>query len=190
MRKSIIPASALSAAAPQSNRSRLPKSPCGRHVRKLACDQAGTSMVEFSIAFALLLLCVLGIMECAMALYAKHFVTDAAKEATRYAIVRGSSWGSTACSPYSSFSCAASSANVTSFVRSLAPPGINASSVNVTTTWPGTDPTGETCDSTNGANSPTCVVEVNVQYTFNFLLPFVPWTAFNQSGVSTEVIME
>jgi Flp pilus assembly protein TadG len=163
---------------------------CVRGILAFIRRECGSSALEFSLAFSLLLLCVLGIMECSMALYADHFVTDAAKEATRYAMVRGSSWSTTSCPTYSSFSCVANSANVTSFVRSLAPPGINPTSVVVTTTWPGVTPTGAACDTVNGANSPTCAVDVNVQYSFNFLLPFVPWNSFNLTGYSSEVIME
>jgi Flp pilus assembly protein TadG len=139
---------------------------------------------------SLLLTCVFGIMVCSMALYANHFVTDAAKEATRYAMVRGSSWGSTSCSTYASYSCAASSSNVTSFVDSIAPTGISPSGISVNTTWPGTDPTGQACDTAQGNNSPACVVKVQVQYTFNFLLPFVPFGAINMSGVSSDAITQ
>jgi Flp pilus assembly protein TadG len=153
-------------------------------------DESGSSAVEFSITLSLLLSVIFGIMVCAMALYADHFVTDAAKEATRYAMVRGSSWGSTSCATYASYSCVATSSNVTTFVDSLALPGISTSGISVATTWPGTDPTGETCDTAQGKNSPACVVNVQVQYSFNFLLPFVPFGTLNLSGVSSDVITQ
>ena len=151
--------------------------------------ELGSSTVEFAVTLTLLFSCVFGIMVCSMALYADHFVVDAAKQATRYAMVRGSSWSGTSCSTYSSYSCVANTSNVTSFVDSIVPPGINASNVNVTTTWPGTDPTGATCDTVAGDNSPACVVNVKVQYSFNFLLPFVPFGSVNLSGVSSDVII-
>lgn len=154
-----------------------------------ANDETGATTLEFAIVLSLLLICVLGIMVCSLALYANHFVTDAAKEATRYAMVRGSSWSSS-CASYSSFSCEASSANVTSFVNAIAPPGITQSNIKVTTTWPGTDPAGATCDTANGSNSPACVVNVQVQYSFNVLLPFVPIGKIVMSGVSSEVITQ
>ena len=153
-----------------------------------ARDESGATIVEFSITLSLLFTCIFGIMVCSMALYADHFVTDAAKEATRYAMVRGSSWGSTSCSTFSSYSCVATSSNVASFVNSVAPPGISTSRISVTTTWPGKDPTGQTCDSAQGNNSPACVVNVQVQYSFNFLLPFVPFGTIDLSGVSSDVI--
>jgi len=150
-------------------------------------NETGATTLEFAIVSSLLLICVLGIMVCSLAVYANHFVSAAAKEATRYAIVRGSSWSSS-CASYSSLSCEASSANVTSFVNAIAPPGISQSNIKVTTTWPGTDPTGATCDTANGTNSPTCVVNVQVQYTFNVFLPFVPIGNVVMSGVSSDVI--
>jgi Flp pilus assembly protein TadG len=150
--------------------------------------ESGATTLEFSITLSLLLTCIFGIIVVSMALYADHFVTDAAKEATRYAMVRGSSWGSTSCSTYASYSCVATSSNVTSLVNSLAPAGISRSGITVTTTWPGTDPTGTTCDTAQGNNSPACVVDVQVQYSFNFLLPFVPFGRVNLSGVSSDVI--
>jgi Flp pilus assembly protein TadG len=150
---------------------------------------AGSSILEFSIALSLLLLCAFGILECSMALYADHFVANAAKEATRYAMVRGSSWSS-ACSAYSSFSCTASSADVASFVNSIVPPGIDFTKLETTTTWPGTDPSGNACDTASGDNSPTCVVSVQVIYSFNFFLPFLPTNALVLTGSSSEVITE
>ncbi len=155
-----------------------------------AMDESGQATLEFALTLSLLLTSIFGIMVCSMAFYADHFVTDAAKEATRYAMVRGSSWGSTSCSSYTSYSCVASSSNVTSFVNSIAPTGISPSGISVTTTWPGTDPTGQTCDTTQGKNSPACVVNVEVHYSFKFLLPFVPFGTMNLAGVSSDVITQ
>jgi Flp pilus assembly protein TadG len=152
-------------------------------------SESGTNILEFSLAFSLLLLCAFGILECSMALYADHFVANAAKEATRYAMVRGSSWNS-ACSAYSSFSCTASGDDVTSFVNSIVPPGLDPTKLAITTTWPGTDPSGSACDTANGDNSPTCVVSIQVAYSFNFLLPFLPTNALVLTGNSSEVITE
>jgi Flp pilus assembly protein TadG len=160
-----------------------------RFVRFVKHD-CGSSILEFSITFSVVLLCAFGIIECSMALYCDHFVANAAKEATRYAMVRGSSWNNGACTAYNSFSCGASSTDVSSFVSSIIPPGIDDSKLTVTTTWPGTDPSGNTCDTENGANSPTCVVNVQVNYSFDFLLPFLPANTIVLSGNSVEVITE
>jgi TadE-like protein len=153
-------------------------------------NESGSSLVEFSIVLSLLLLCAFGIIWCSLAFYVDHFVTSAAKEATRYAMVRGSSWSGGPCSSYDSFSCSASSEDVSSFVGSIIPPGLDANKLTVTTTWPGTDPSGNTCDATNGANSPACVVDVQVSYPFSLFLPFLSASTITLSGTSSEVIAE
>jgi Flp pilus assembly protein TadG len=153
-------------------------------------NESGSSLVEFSLTFGLLLLCAFGIIWCSVAFYVEHFVTNAAKEATRYAMVRGSSWSGGSCSSYSSFSCSASSEDVSSFVDSIVPPGIDATQLTVTTTWPGTDPLGNTCDTANGANSPSCVVDVQVSYPFSLSLPFLSANTIVLSSSSSEVIAE
>ena len=65
----------------------------------------------------------------------------AAREATRYAMVRGASWSST-CSTAIAYDCAASSSNISAFVQSLAPSGVKTTNLTTTTNWPGTDSTG------------------------------------------------
>lgn len=156
----------------------------------LLADDSGASTLEFAVALSLVLLCIFGIIVCSMALYADHFVTDAAKEATRYAMVRGSTWDGTSCSTYASFSCTATSANVTSFVDSLAHYGMSTAGLTTTTIWPGTTPSGSECDSADGNNSPSCIVNVQVQYSFNVLLPFVPFSTITLTGISSEVISQ
>jgi Flp pilus assembly protein TadG len=51
----------------------------------------GHTMVEFGLSATAFLMLTFGIMDCGRALYAYHFVDYAARAATRYAIVRGSS---------------------------------------------------------------------------------------------------
>jgi Flp pilus assembly protein TadG len=160
--------------------------PCGRFVEL----ESGSTILEFSLAFTLLVFCALGIIECSVAVYADHFVANAAKAATRYAMVRGSSWRGGACSTYNSFDCTAGSDDVSNFVKSTVTAGIDPTRLAVTTTWPGTDPSGNACDTTNGANSPACVVSVQVSYSFNFLLPFFPVNGLTLSGYSSEVIID
>jgi Flp pilus assembly protein TadG len=154
--------------------------------------EEGGTLVEFGLVLVLFLTFLFGIMDFARALYVYHFVSNSAREATRYAIVRGSTWGSTACADTTTFSCNATAANVTSYVQSITPLGIDPSSVTVTTTWPGTAPTGATgeCTTTNGANSPGCLVEVEVSYPFKFILPFLPRSIATMQSTSELVITQ
>lgn len=163
-----------------------------RKFRRLAgCfrEERGDSMVEFSLAAVLLLTVIFGIMDFARAVYADHFVSYAAQEGTRYAIVRGGTFAGTTCTTTTTMDCAATSANVQSYVQSIAPPGISGSSVSASTTWPGTTVSGSGTGCTT-TNTPGCVVQVTVTYSFSFLLPFMPSAGINFASTSQQVIQE
>jgi hypothetical protein len=54
-------------------------------------SEHGAGLVEMALSIAVLLSLVLGIMELSLALYTFHFISEAARDGARYAIVRGSS---------------------------------------------------------------------------------------------------
>jgi hypothetical protein len=72
----------------------------------------------------------------------------------------------------------------------MVPPGIDPTKLTVTISWPGTAPSGNHCGTQDGDNSPPCVVNVQVSYSFNCLLLFVPVNAFTLTGKSSERIAE
>jgi len=130
----------------------------------------GSTLVEFAVVLTVLFMFLFGIMDCARALYAYHFVSDAAREGARYAIVRGSScnsWGT---------ACPAAASDIQTYLRNV-PLGIKSSAVTVTTTW-------------NPNNDPGSTVQVKVQYSFNFILPFLPKSALVMSSSSKMVISQ
>lgn len=147
-------------------------------------------MIEFAIAITVLLTMIFGAMDFARAVYIYHFLPYAAGQATRYANVRGSSWGTATCSTIASVDCNATSANIKSYIQSIAPPGVNTATLTATATWPGTTPTGAACATGNGANSPNCVVKVVLTYPFTFVLPFLPATGPTFSATSVKLILE
>jgi Flp pilus assembly protein TadG len=163
-------------------------------LRSFTADETGSSLVEVAVSLTALLMFIFGIMDCSRALYAYHFTSYAARSATRYATVRGSTWGSTICATASTFQCNATAANVKTFVKAIAPAGVNTSSttLGVATTWGGTAPTGTTgtCITTNGNNSPGCQVVVQVTYSFNFVLPFLSQTTMALTSTSKSIIMQ
>jgi len=135
----------------------------------------------------LLLTLLFGIVDFARAMYAWAFVSWAAQSGTRYAIVRGATWTGTTCATTATQDCDASSANVTSYVQGLAPPGITSSSVQVNPQWPASTPDGASCATANGQG---CFVKVTVSYTFHFITPFLPASGINLSSTSEQVIQE
>ena len=150
-------------------------------------DCAGSEAVEFALAISLWMIFGFVVMYASFALYAAHFVANAADEAARYAIVRGSSWGDTSCSS-NSLDCEASSSDVANFIANSLPPGLSAANLTVSTTWPGTTSSGTTCDAVDGNNSPNCLVKVQVSYNFSFPVPFisqsvVPFTSSSQMSI-------
>lgn len=138
----------------------------------LSADTQGSELVEFALTFSVLILIAIGAVQFARALYVQHQLVTAANDAARYAMVRGSSWAA-ACPTYSSFNCTATTSNITSFTRKSLNPGMTPTSLTVTTTWPGTTPSGIACDNTNGNNSTGCSVVVRVSYPFPLVVPML-----------------
>jgi Flp pilus assembly protein TadG len=152
---------------------------------RLTHEEGGT-LVEAAVAMTLLMMIIFGIMDCSRALYADHYVRYTAEEAARYAMVRGSTWNNAVCTTPATESCTASSDNIKAQVSNEMPAGIDTgSNLSVVTNWTGKTPTGAACNSTNGNNSPGCVVQVTVSYSFNFILPFLPMNALVLSSSSS-----
>jgi Flp pilus assembly protein TadG len=144
-------------------------------IRHLLRDEKGSSLIEIAACLTALLMLSFGVIDCSRALYADLYVGYSAHAAARYAMVRGSTWNGTTCSDTTTASCDATNSNVTSYVQSMAPLGIDTTTpLKVATAWPGTTAAGSSCMTSNGANSPGCVVQVAVTYNFTFVLPFLP----------------
>ena len=133
--------------------------------------EAGATLVEWAFVFMLLLLIFFGISGFGHMLYVYHFVDHAAKEAARYASVRGATCGTltdssgqtvgdSSCTAANSASGAAGPTDQTDirqYVVAITPPGIDTSSGGcgsgaclVTVTWPvqaagSTDPSPTVC---------------------------------------------
>lgn len=154
--------------------------PWGRH-------DEGVSLVEFAASAVLLLTLLFGIVDFARAMYTWAFVSWAAQSGTRYAIVRGARWAGVSCASTTTLDCDATSANVTSYVQGLAPPGVTGSNVQVNPQWPAITPDGTSCST---VNSQGCLVEVTVSYTFHFVTPFLPSSGINFSSTSEQVVQQ
>jgi Flp pilus assembly protein TadG len=154
-------------------------------------------MAEFAMCSLIVIGLMVGVIGVALAMYTYHFVSTAAQQGTRFAMVRGYTWSkdtATACSTSAPpsfamvYDCTAASADIQNYVRSLATGGINPSSVTVSTTWPGSTPDGTTatCSQTN---SQGCLVKVVVSYTFNFL-PVPQLSGLAMSATSEGAVLQ
>jgi Flp pilus assembly protein TadG len=125
----------------------------------------GQSTIEFSIIAISALMLIFGMMNCAIAVYDYNFVSFAAREATRYAAVRGSSSAS-----------AASTTDISNFVIAQSK-GLNGSKIAVSTSW-------------IPDNSPGSTVRVQVSYPFTVAIPFMNGNLLNFSSTSQLVITQ
>jgi Flp pilus assembly protein TadG len=146
-------------------------------------SEHGSALVENALSLGLLFTLVFGIMEIGWALYSYHFISEAAREGTRYAIVRGSS-----CAAAGSLCTDVSQTNIQNYVENLGFPGINSGNMTVTATWP---TTGAACTpSTAPCNNPGNLVQVTVAYKFPLSIPFVKASTINMASTSEMVISQ
>lgn len=132
----------------------------------------------------------LGIISMSLALYTYFFVADAARQATRYAIVRGS----TSCTYSSSLSnCNATSDQIQTYVRGIAYPGITSSKLHITAKWltpsSGKPTTWSAC-TTGTCNAPGNLVKVVATYAYPVSIPFVPTLSINLRSTAQMVIAQ
>jgi Flp pilus assembly protein TadG len=122
-------------------------------------------MIEFSIIAVSALMLIFGMMNCAIAVYDYNLVSFAAREATRYAAVHGSSSAS-----------AASTTDISNFVIAQSK-GLNGTKLTVSTSW-------------SPDNSPGSTVRVQVSYPFTVTIPFMNRNSLIFSSTSQLVITQ
>ncbi len=126
---------------------------------KRRARQRGNAMIESALTAVLLFMLIFGIVGFGRAIWAYGWVSHAAREATRWAAVRGSESGR-----------AATASDVTNFVsQQLAGLTNNNNELNVATTW-------------SPNNSPGSFVQVTVQYTCTQIVPWVPQIVVSSSS--------
>jgi Flp pilus assembly protein TadG len=140
--------------------------------RTLRADR-GSSIVEFAMASIILFTLVFGLLAICLALYSYNVTAEAAREATRYAIVRGS-----ACTSFAT-ACPATATDIETYVKGLGFPGIDPASLSVP---------ADCCWPTN--NNPGNPVKVTVKYTFPLVIPFVPRRILTMSSTSQMLISQ
>src|SRR6185437_13923545 len=143
-------------------------------------DDSGSELVEFAMSAMVLLMLIFGIFDVGRAMYSYYFVSYAAQAGTRYAMVRGNGWSNSCSTQHPpnftmSYGCKVNSSDIQNYVQSLSMPGINQSGITVNTIWPGKTPRCQSnCSACTHSNSQGCLVQVQVNYSFNFMLPFLP----------------
>lgn len=132
------------------------------HKSKL--NDRGAALLEFGLVMMVFFMFVFGVMDFGRALYTYHFVSNAACEATRYAVVRGAD-----------SSNPVTATEVADYVKSITPLGINPNNLAVTTTW-------------SPNNKPGSSVKVEISDNMKFFLPVLPKYSMTLTGASQMVI--
>ena len=150
-------------------------------------EEEGSAILETALSMIVLLTFLFGIMATCMMLYTYHFISEAAREGTRYAVVRGSTAGPACGTSYTSFDCTASLGNIQSYVTNLGFPGIDPAKMTVAPVWSAYT-NGSTCGTP--CNSPGNLVTVTVTYNFPLTIPFVPARTFALTSTSAMIISQ
>ncbi len=158
-------------------------------LRRLGSGESGSSLVEFALAVPILFSLLIGLVDMSLAVYSTHYVSEAAREAARWAMVRGSS----SCTNTPNLTdCDATAAEIQTYVQNLDFPGINSNNLSVSTTWlspsASTPTTWTSCGST--CNAAGDAVQVVVSYQFPLDIPFISSNSFNFSGTAQMVISQ
>jgi Flp pilus assembly protein TadG len=143
--------------------------------------ERGSDLVEFSLVAIVVMMVLFGIGDFGYALYAYHFVSGAARDATRWAAVNGSTCNQdatatnptdlndpgsctapvtcigTSCSVCTSYgSCTSATAtDIQNYVTMITPSGINPRNVTTTVTWPVNSDSPTICSSAVSGVGPT-----------------------------------
>jgi Flp pilus assembly protein TadG len=162
--------------------------------RHIARSEQGTALIETALTAVVMLTVIFGLIELSLALYTYHFVSDAAREGSRYAIVRGSD---SCINTPNLTNCNATAAQIQTYLKSLGYPGLDASKLNVTTTWLAATASGtpatttwSTCSPATCTKDPGNMVKVVVSYSFPLNILFLSKTTLNIASTSEMVIAQ
>lgn len=154
---------------------------------KALMQENGNSLVEFALSSSVLFMLMFGIIQFSMGLYTYNFLTYAAKDAARFAMVRGSNCTNlTGCNQY-----AASFSAIQTFVASEGYPGVNPASIAVTPSWTceAVGPNNPNAGLQNAnCNAPGDMVTVTLKYPYTLNIPFWKPTLMTFSATSSMVI--
>jgi TadE-like protein len=178
--------------------------------------EEGAALVEMTlVCFFVYLPMLFGIVQVSLALYTYNFICDAARQATRYASVRGvesctisSTFPDCNLSPTTGVNPTSSdgSASLRTHVQNVGYPGMDLSKLTMATTWwsanvtnPGDGTYSYTdwntqCTTTdlngNACNTPGNAVKVVVTYPYTIRIPFITGYTITLTSTSQMVINE
>jgi len=173
---------------------RKPLSVARARFRYVEVNDEGSSLVEMALSCLILIPVLFGIIQLSFALYCYHYSADAAREASRFAMVRGSSCASTLnasyCSPTDNGTNGATANDITQYVKGLGYP--YSGSAIVAVKWCSPAGSWTSCSTTQTNNIPGNQVQVKVTYNYPLVIPFLQTSSFNLNigSVSSMTIVQ
>ncbi|HEY1581198.1 MAG TPA: TadE/TadG family type IV pilus assembly protein [Terracidiphilus sp.] len=164
--------------------------------RRCALCEEGSSLVEMALSCLILIPVLFGIIQLSFALYCYHYAADAAREATRFAIVRGANcpgdMNNAYCSPTDGGQAGATANDIAQYVNKLGYP--YSASATTSVQWctnSGTIPATWTSCSTSLNNAVGNQVQVKVTYSYPFIVPFMKTdNPLNMGSVASMTIVQ
>jgi Flp pilus assembly protein TadG len=142
--------------------------------------QRGATLVEQALTITFLCSILFGIVDCGRLLYAYHFVSSAARDASRWASVRSKD----TLTP-------ATPLNIQTLVKPPLGMGLDPAQVSATINWfPPPNGSPRCTGGFVGSNKAGCMVSVVVSYNYTFLLPLMPGGTVRMQSTSETVITQ
>ena len=154
-------------------------------VRRLRKEDRGNALVEFAVTIAVLLTVLFGIIDVGRALFAYDWVYNSARQATRWAMVRGAFCNNNGANLPG---CPADKDTITNYVKNSDGTGLDISGIDTSQVM-----VHSQCFATHNINpTPPCAVpgwiQVQVQYQFHFISPFMFQTPWTMTSTSERVV--
>lgn len=140
---------------------------------RLLGEERGETLVAFALTASVMFLFLLGLTQMCLAFYTWQWISELAREGTRYAIVRGST-----CETAAGASCEASASDIQSYVEGLKFPNIGGGTLVVTASFP------------SASEAPGSPVEVEVTYNYPYTIPFLPHSTLSMESTSEMTIVQ
>jgi len=154
--------------------------------------EEGGSLVEMAISCLILIPILFGIIQLSIGLYCYHYAADAAREASRFAIVRGANCmtnlkSKAYCSPTDANGSGATPNDIGQYVKGL---GYPYSGSAITTVQWCKSPAPWTNCSTTRDNSVGNQVQVKVTYSYPLVIPYIKANTLLIGSTSSMTIVQ
>jgi Flp pilus assembly protein TadG len=135
--------------------------------------ESGQAIVEIAIALPVVAAFLFTLIEICLMFYSYCMISESAREATRYAIVRGATCVTAGGAP-----CTASSSDINNYVSQLSWPNLGNGTMSAATTFPDSN------------ENPGSRVQVIVSYVLPYNIPFAPHGTLHLASTSVMYIVQ